>query len=116
MLAFDSEDWHVVNGKTIIALIGKGFISLQVSCSKEVQLLGVSGMKKVLLKIGKEFRLWAKFSQFEKLELVGQGTTDYGYRVSHRHMQDGEILNNENFLVSPMPGNRNMLLQIRDLF
>lgn len=92
----------------------KGRTEITVSCAKPVELRGVrEDGSSVLLHSGTSFRLVATFRSYPSVVLRSQANTEFGYRVRHDPRQDGEPLNHDNPPAPPLPGNDNMLLQVK---
>ena len=113
MLVFDATEWQAGKGREKIALSEIHQIEISVSCTQDVQLFGVSEDKTVPLKIGREFRIRCKTKGFLHLELKGKPQVEFGYRIRTIERQDGEPLNSDNPPDPPMPGQDNLLLQMR---
>lgn len=114
MQAFD-ENWTAEEGKTEIDLGEKAQVQINVSCTQDVQVLGVRGQEKIPLKIGREYRFKVRTGSFEKLIIQGKPKTPYGLRIQYFEMQDGEPINDDNPPAPPMPGADNLLLQMRQI-
>lgn len=108
-----NENWKAAKGETRISLDARHHIQIQVSCTQDVQLLGLRGKEEIPLKIGREFRIRAQTKGFDALVL--KGATEYGYSVLDIPRQDGEPLNDDNPPAPPMPGANNLIAQMQRL-
>lgn len=117
MPVYDANEWYTSNEPVHIDIDERHHIEISVSCTKEVQLLGlVNGERKIPLHIGKQFRIRSATKGFEALQLKGVGKTYFGYRVREMPRQDGEALNNENPPSPPMPGtDDNLVLKLQKM-
>lgn len=116
MQVFDAKNWKVEKGETLLPLdTSRREIALQVSCTEEVQLLGVYEGQKIPLKIGKDYRVKVETRQFSSLILKGKPGVEYGFNYQDRERQDGEAVDNSNPPPPPMPNNSNFLLQVRNI-
>lgn len=86
---------------------------IRVSCTHDVRLegqkIGLPGW--ILLHSASTFRIKPLFEGFEKLRLIGD--QEFGFWVRDMPVQDGEPLNDENPPSPPMPGDDNLLLQMK---
>ena len=110
---YNSYEWQLGKNKTAIAVENRHQIEIRVSCTQDVQVLGVRGSEEIPIKIGRDFRFKAKTEGFEKLVLKGKPSTEYGYSVREISRQDAEALNDDNPPAPPMPGANNLIAQMR---
>lgn len=112
---YNIEEWQRAVGKTTIDVEERHYIQIQVSCSQDVQVFGVSKEAEIPLKIGREFKFKAKTAGLDQVIIKGKPATPYGLCIKHRAIQDGDPIDHENPPSPPIPGEGNMLLKIRSI-
>lgn len=115
MLVFDANEWRVGRGKVQVEASSRHQIEVCVSCTQDVQLLGLCEKAETPLKVGREFRVRAQTKGFDALVLKGKPNCEFGYRVRMIERQDGERVDRSDPPAPPMPSNNNLLLQIKNL-
>lgn len=115
MQAYKAHEWQAASKETRLELDTRHSIQVQVSCNQDVQLLGVREKAEIPLKVGREFRVKMASEGFEAIILRGTDKITYGYCLKEMPRQDGEPLNNLNPPSPPLPGDDNLLLQIRNI-
>lgn len=112
MQVFDNE-WASTKDPVTWECLPNSQSEVRVSCTSNVELRGIrDDGTSVLLHAGSVFRITAYFRGYRELLLRGSGD-EFGYRVRQIPRQDGEPLNKDNPPAPPVPGNDNLLLQVR---
>lgn len=109
-----SGEWNVASESTDIEVEPGHAISVRVSCTKTVQLLGVRGSTEIPIKCAPEFRWRGRIEGFDLLRIKGEKAVPYGFQVVDMPSPRAERLNHDDPPAIPPPdASANLLLQIR---
>lgn len=115
MPEFDLYAWKVGKNRLARPLGARCAVTLKVSCTAAVQVRLVQGSEEVPIKTGSEFTIRFKTREAEQLIIEGTKDVEYGYSLELRDLQDGDPINDQDPPAPPMPGNSNLLLQMRNI-
>lgn len=115
MPVFNAQEWEAKKGTIAFAVTPRHMVDIWVSCTKEVQVLGVRDQTEIPLKSGTTFRFLGKLEGYEKVKVKGTGQTQYGIKVIETPLQNGEDISDERPPVIPVPEPSNLLLKMRQM-
>lgn len=107
------HDWQAYKGTFKRTITARENIDLRVSCTKPVQVFGMRGAEKILLKAGENFRFLDTLRGFSALMIKGPRDTEYGFRLIHQPRQQGEANSGEKPPVLQLPEPSNLVQQFR---